>query len=66
MSDERRAYYVKFINVVANMTYRKLAEFKEFVNDSTLDNIDMVDLVKQVNSFEHKGGGSTSSHGVQF
>jgi hypothetical protein len=42
---------MKFIRTVVNMSYSNLQDFKQFGEDATLKDTDVVDLIRQVQYF---------------
>ncbi|KAL3278617.1 hypothetical protein HHI36_016157 [Cryptolaemus montrouzieri] len=47
-SEEKFEYYLDFIKVVSNSSYRNLDEFERFKGDATLQNIDMIEIATHV------------------
>ncbi|XP_064212424.1 sodium channel protein Nach-like isoform X1 [Tribolium castaneum] len=47
-SDPKYAYYMDFIKIVSNITYKNLGQLDKFVTDPKLQNIDLTDLTAKV------------------
>ncbi|XP_044761719.1 sodium channel protein Nach-like [Coccinella septempunctata] len=61
-SDEKFGYYSDFVTIVANTSYETLYRYEKFMDDQTLNNIDLLELSSAVHpnlvgtlvTFEHK------------
>lgn len=47
-SDEKYAYYMDFVKIVSNTSYRTLDLYEKFMDDDTLKNVDFLELASSV------------------
>lgn len=48
MSNDSIEYYIQFIKVVATTNYSNFDQFKPFVDDKTLENVNMLSIARDV------------------